>query len=139
MQYSYTFWLIFFEWRREGANHYFLFLQINWEVYKKTLRRTLFNSLVTSLFFQLSIYPFVHWRGIDCGYELPSFPTVLWHLFLYLVIVEIGFYYTHRYELINLRDSSMSNIMMLLCFTVCHARSNFICCSLVSRPLPDFI
>ena len=91
----------------EGANRYFLFLQINWEVYKKTLRRTLFNSLVTSLFFQLSIYPFVRWRGIDCGYELPSFPTVLWHLFLYLVIVEIGFYYTHRYELINLREVSL--------------------------------
>ena len=97
----------------EGANCYLLLLQINWEVYKKTLRRTLFNSLVTSLFFQLSIYPFVRWRGIDCGYKLPSFPTALWHLFLYLVIVEIGFYYTHRCVLINRRDSSMNKVVVL--------------------------
>ena len=127
-------WLIFLKWRKEeggrreegggrreeGAHHYFVFLQINWEVYKKTLRRTVFNALVTSLFFQLSIHPLVRWRGIDCGYELPSFPTALWHLFLYLIIVEIGFYYTHRSELINLRGSSILTIVKLWCCCTLH-------------------
>jgi len=75
-----------------------IIVQINWKVYKKTLQRSLFNALVTSLIFQLSIHPLVYWRGIDCGYELPSFPTTLWHLFLCVVVVEIGFYYSHRYQ-----------------------------------------
>ena len=106
--------------RKEGAHHYFVFLQINWEIYKKTLRRTVFNALVTSLFFQLSIHPLVRWRGINCGYELPSFPTALWHLFLHLVIVEIGFYYTHRSALLRFFNSDYSKVMVLLYFALCH-------------------
>lgn len=70
--------------------------QVNWQMYKKTLRRVLFNSLVTSTVFQLATYPLVTWRGMSCGYELPSLPAVIWDLFLCLIVVEIGFYYSHR-------------------------------------------
>lgn len=73
-----------------------LLSQVNWQMYKKTLRRVLFNSLVTSTVFQLTSYPLVVWRGMSCGYELPSLPTVIWDLFLCLIVVEIGFYYSHR-------------------------------------------
>ena len=70
--------------------------QVNWQMYKKTLNRVLFNALVTSAIFQLTTYPLAVWRGMPCGYELPSFPVVLWDLFLCLVVVEICFYYSHR-------------------------------------------
>ena len=65
-------------------------------MYKKTLRWVLFNALVTSAVFQLSIYPLIVLRGMSCGYELPAFRRVVWDLFICLVAVEIGFYYSHR-------------------------------------------
>jgi len=40
-----------------------IIVQINWKVYKKTLQRSLFNALVTSLIFQLSIHPLVVLEG----------------------------------------------------------------------------
>lgn len=76
---------------------FFFYRKVNWQMYKKTLRRVLFNALVTSFLFQLAIYPLVAWRGMSCDYELPSFRSVVWDSFLYLVVVEIGFYYSHRY------------------------------------------
>lgn len=73
--------------------------KVNWQTYKKTLRRVLFNALVTNTVFQLTVYPLMVWRGMPCGYELPSFGRVIWDAFICLVVVEIGFYYSHRYAM----------------------------------------
>ena len=73
-----------------------LYVQVNWQTYKHTLKRVVFNSTIVSLVFQLSVYPLFVWRGAPCGYELPSFLTVVWQLFVCAVVVEIGFYYTHK-------------------------------------------
>jgi len=69
---------------------------VNWEKYKKALWLCLFNSLFTVTLFNLATYPLGVWRGMDAGYELPSFATTVWHLFGYIVVEEIGFYYLHR-------------------------------------------
>ena len=71
-------------------------MQVNWEKYKKALWRCVFNSVVVGLTFNLVTYPLAVWRGMDAGYELPSFTTTVWHFFGYIVIEEIGFYYSHR-------------------------------------------
>lgn len=70
---------------------------MNWQTYKKTLKRVLFNALATTAVFQLIMYPLMLWRGMPCGYELPSLRRVVQDAFIYLVAVEIGFYYSHRY------------------------------------------
>ena len=36
-------------------------------------------------------------KGDECGYTLPTFTTTVWHLFMYILFEEIGFYYSHRY------------------------------------------
>lgn len=71
-------------------------LQVNWATYKKTLKLTVFNALVTSSLFQVLLYP-LSVRRVDCALPLPSPSKVLWDLFICSVSVEILFYYTHRY------------------------------------------
>ena len=71
-------------------------LKVNWKMYKKGLRRVLFNMFVVGLLFNLAQYPVIKLRGNDCGYTLPTFTTTIWHLFVYIIVEEIGFYYTHR-------------------------------------------
>ena len=71
---------------------------MNWETYKKTVKGTMFNATIMTLIFQQISYPLVKWRGNDFGPELPSLPTAVWNLFVCAVVVEIGFYYTHRYH-----------------------------------------
>ena len=51
---------------------------------------------VVGLFVCLVMYPVVQWRGNSCGYDLPPFSTTILHMLGFLVIVEIGFYYSHR-------------------------------------------
>ena len=75
----------------------FPLVQVNWEKYKKALWRCAFNCVVVTMIFNLVTYPLAVWRGLDAGYELPSFATTIWHLFGYIVLEEIGFYYSHRY------------------------------------------
>lgn len=67
-------------------------------MYKKALRRVLFNVFVVGFLFNLAQYPAIKLRGNDCGYTLPTFTTTIWHLFIYIIVEEIGFYYTHRLE-----------------------------------------
>jgi len=72
---------------------------VNWEKYKKCLRRVLFNVFVVGIFFNLTMYPLalLRMKGDECGYTLPTFTTTVWHLFMYILFEEIGFYYSHRY------------------------------------------
>eukprot|EP00731_Ephydatia_muelleri_P030775 Em0022g289a len=68
---------------------------VNWEQYKKALKRCALNGLGVGTVFNICMLP-IYRRTVTCGYELPSFPTTLWHLFVYMLIEELGFYYSHR-------------------------------------------
>ena len=57
-----------------------------------------FNSLVVVFVFSICTYPLAKWRGMTYGYMLPSFPSAVCHLLVYVVVEEIGFYYSHRYS-----------------------------------------
>ena len=64
--------------------------------YKNALKLIAFNLFFVGPLFNLVSYPLIVWRGIECGYELPSFLTTIWHLFCFAAVEEIGFYYFHR-------------------------------------------
>lgn len=69
---------------------------MSWVKYKRALLLCGFNVTVVGMFFNLAMYPLMEWRGCVAGYQLPSFTTTVWHLFCYIVVEEIGFYYGHR-------------------------------------------
>ena len=71
-------------------------LQVDRQKYAKAVKQCLFNMVVLNLVFGLASYPFVAWRGPSCGYDIPSFPSVLLHLAVFILVEEIGFYYAHR-------------------------------------------
>ena len=77
------------------------FSQVNWETYWKTTKVSLFNVAVVSVIFQHVTYPLVVWLKVDIGPELPSLATVVWQLFVSVVVVEVGFYYFHRYNILR--------------------------------------
>ena len=52
--------------------------------------------VVVNFVFGVASYPVLALRGFNCGYNIPSFPTVLLHLAVFLLVEEIGFYYAHR-------------------------------------------
>ena len=56
----------------------------------------MFNLIVVDIVFGAATYHIRAWRGFSCGYDIPSFPTVLLHLAVFLVVEEILFYYAHR-------------------------------------------
>lgn len=70
--------------------------QVSWTKYKRALKLCCFNTTVVGFSFNVVTAPLLEWRGCGVGYQLPSFATTLWHLFCFLVIEEIGFYYGHR-------------------------------------------
>ena len=43
-------------------------------------------------------YHAMMWRGADFGPSLPTFHWVLFELVVCILMEEIGFYYTHRYD-----------------------------------------
>lgn len=72
-------------------------IQVNWDTYKKAIKGSMINLTVITLLFQQVTYPLIVLSGVDFGPELPSLPTTIWHLFISIIVVEIGFYYSHRY------------------------------------------
>ena len=70
---------------------------VSWKKYKKSLKWIALNIFVVGPAFNVVVYPLTVWRGNECGLELPSFLTTVWHFFCYIVVEEIGFYYWHRY------------------------------------------
>lgn len=75
----------------------FVCVQVNLYVYLKTLKRSLFNIVVTSCALSVVMYPIGMWRGVQAGYDgLPTFPSVIQDLLVCVVVVEFGFYYLHR-------------------------------------------
>ena len=73
-------------------------LQVNWKKYKSAMKLIALNLFVVAPLFNLTVYPLIVWRGVECGYELPSFLTMVWHLFCCAAVEEIGFYYCHRFN-----------------------------------------
>jgi sterol desaturase/sphingolipid hydroxylase (fatty acid hydroxylase superfamily) len=73
-----------------------VYIQVSWVKYKKALKLCGFNVTVVGLLFNLATWPLMVWRGCGTGYELPSFTTVVWHAFCFIVVEEMGFYYVHR-------------------------------------------
>ena len=78
----------------------FVLAQVSWEKYKRALKLCCFNTTVVGFTFNVVTAPLLEWRGCEVGYQLPSFATTLWHLFCYMIIEEIGFYYGHRSVLV---------------------------------------
>ena len=59
----------------------------------------LFNQTVVSIPLAYSSYNLLLWRGTTPVRVLPSFHWVLVELAVNIIMVEIGFYYGHRYLL----------------------------------------
>jgi methylsterol monooxygenase len=62
----------------------------------KAAARANFNNLVVGYFLCLSLYCMMEWRNCDFGRTLPTFPWVVWELFVFIWVEEFGFYYGHR-------------------------------------------
>ena len=56
------------------------------------------NLFIVAPLFNLAVYPLTVRRGVECGYELPSFLTMVWQLFCCVAVEEISFYYCHRFD-----------------------------------------
>ena len=53
--------------------------------YMKAFKQCMFNLIVVDIVFGAATYHIRAWRGFSCGYDIPSFPTVLLHLAVFLV------------------------------------------------------
>ena len=66
---------------------------------RKYLQATIvstFNMTVVTVVHQAAMWYLAKWR-IKFGYdELPSLPTAVSHIIIFLVVVEITFFYMHR-------------------------------------------
>ena len=71
---------------------------MNWKKYKSAMKLIALNLFIVAPLFNLVVYPLTVWRGVECGRELPSFPTMIWHLICCAAVEEIGFYYCHRFD-----------------------------------------
>ena len=74
-----------------------MYIQVSWKKYKKAIKLIALNIFVVGPLYNVVTYPLTVWRGNECGYELPSFLVTVWHLFCFIVVEEIGFYYCHRF------------------------------------------
>jgi methylsterol monooxygenase len=63
---------------------------------RSALYRVVFNQFVVGFPVVYTLYKGMLWRGCSFGRELPSFPWVVWELFVFIWVEEIGFYYSHR-------------------------------------------
>jgi sterol desaturase/sphingolipid hydroxylase (fatty acid hydroxylase superfamily) len=59
------------------------------------MKTVLMNSLVTSPMYAYLHYRAMLWRGFPDIHILPEFHVVLMDLIIFLLIEEIGFFYTH--------------------------------------------
>ena len=63
----------------------------------KCIKVVFFNTVFVGPVFLLVTFPYAYWSGLNCGYQLPTFPQVICQLLVFVLSVEAGFYYTHRY------------------------------------------
>eukprot|EP00058_Branchiostoma_floridae_P020432 XP_002605922.1 hypothetical protein BRAFLDRAFT_87404 [Branchiostoma floridae] len=63
----------------------------------KAVKLVLFNQfIVTGLLVFLGAPAIFNWRGMPCGRELPWFHWVLVELVVFMLVLEVMFYYSHR-------------------------------------------
>ncbi|XP_019639359.1 PREDICTED: fatty acid hydroxylase domain-containing protein 2-like [Branchiostoma belcheri] len=63
----------------------------------KTIKLVLFNQfIVTGPIVFITAPPILHWRGMPCGRELPWFHWVVVELTVFVLVLEVMFYYSHR-------------------------------------------
>ncbi|XP_077984819.1 fatty acid hydroxylase domain-containing protein 2-like [Glandiceps talaboti] len=62
----------------------------------KAMRVITVNSMLVSFPSFVVWYYVARWRGCSCGYDVPTFWQIFRDLVIYLVVEEIGFFYTHR-------------------------------------------
>lgn len=63
----------------------------------KVIGQVLFNQTVVGFPFAYISYQLMKFRGIADIKELPTFHSVLFELAVFLLVEEIGFYYSHRF------------------------------------------
>ena len=71
-------------------------LQMEMRRFLRTAGLSGFNMTVVTLALLVLLWPVAKWR-VSCGYELPSPLSVAWQLVLCILILEVGFYYMHRF------------------------------------------
>lgn len=69
---------------------------VNGERLKKVIVQVLFNQIVTGPPLMLGTYYLLEPQSVEKIRQLPTFPTVVWHITICIVIEEILFYYSHR-------------------------------------------
>lgn len=70
---------------------------IEWSKLTKAIKVCLFNQFVVGFLLTIVGHPIVKWRG--CSFtaeELPTFQWVLLEISVFILVEEIGFYYSHR-------------------------------------------
>lgn len=60
------------------------------------IKQVLINQILIGLPFAVVGYHLMKWRGYDNGVDLPTFQWVLLELTVYILMEELGFYYSHR-------------------------------------------
>ncbi|XP_054755994.2 fatty acid hydroxylase domain-containing protein 2-like [Lytechinus pictus] len=64
---------------------------------RKAVLTVIANQTLVTFPIAFGLYHFMGWRGCGVGpADLPSFQWVMLELFVFLIIEEIGFYYSHR-------------------------------------------
>ena len=72
--------------------------QVSSRRYWKTLGMVLVNVLIVSPVFLATIYPITKWRNMSYGRNLPSLSVIARDLVVGVLLLEVTFYYGHRYE-----------------------------------------
>jgi len=67
----------------------------------KVIAQVLFNQIVVGFPIMYLGYYFMEWRGYSPVRELPTFHWVLAEIAIHILCEEIGFYYSHRYILLE--------------------------------------
>ncbi|GFQ75924.1 fatty acid hydroxylase domain-containing protein 2 [Trichonephila clavata] len=62
----------------------------------KVVVQVLINQLVFGTLIGFGYYSFLNWRGYDTEKTIPTFPRIVLHFSVFLLIEEVGFYYGHR-------------------------------------------
>ena len=71
--------------------------QIDRQKFIRCAKDVAFNQIVMNAPFSYGLTYVMMWRGCDFGPELPTFHWVVFELIVYIMMMEIGFYYSHRF------------------------------------------
>ena len=84
-----------------------VFGQVSSHRYWQTVGMVLVNLLIVSPVFFASIYPLTKWRNMSYGSDLPPWPVVARDVVVGVLLLEVTFYYGHRYEFLSIVHKHM--------------------------------